>query len=410
MAATPSVLAQSPVPEGGGEILVVLEHGAEAIPAAAVESTRAALAAGFPGRAATVLAHGSGTGVLVDPTARPSADEPPPPRPSPAAADAARLHALGAALREAGRRGAQATVLVSAGAREDGVDWLGLLLDPVLHGGFDHVSAAYRREKLEGLLNVAILQPLTRALYGRRLPQPSGGEAVLSLRLTRALLADPDWRRDPAHAGSDAWLVAKVLTGPYRTCTSWLGRKPEGPPGGELASQALARVVEPVFHEMERHADRWQRVERSEVVPSFGEPGTLGGEAASAEADALAEVFRLGLRELSALWARVLPPATLLALRRAGEARARAFGLADPLWARIVYDFAVAYSTRSVERRQLLGALTPLYLGWVAGFVSEVSALDGPATDARAEALCQAFEREKPYAIARWRWPDGFNP
>lgn len=410
MTATPSVLATSPLPESGGEILVVLEHGAEVIPSAAVESTRAALAAGFPGRAAVVLAHGGSSGLLVDPAARASADEQPPPRPPPAPADAARLHALAAALREADRRGSQATVLVSAGARDPGVDWLGLLLDPVLYGGFDHVSAAYRREKLEGLLNVAILQPLTRALYGRRLPQPSGGEAVISLRLARALLADRDWRRDPSHAGSDAWLVAKVVTGPYRTCTAWLGRKPEGSPGGELANQALARVVEPVFREMERHADRWQRVEHSEPVPSFGEAGTFDGEAATAEADALADVFRLGLRELGALWALVLPPATLLALRRAAAARAQAFGLADQLWARIVYDFAVAYSTRSVERRQLLGALTPLYLGWVAGFVSEVGALDGPATDARAEALCQAFEREKPYAIARWRWPDGFNP
>ena len=82
----------------------------------------------------------------------------------------------------------------------------------------------------------------------------------------------------------------------------------------------------------------------------------------------------------------------------------------DELWARIVYDFAVAHFAKTMERRQLLASMTPLYLGWVASFVAEVGALDGAAAEARIESLCAAFEREKRYLIARWRWPDTFNP
>jgi hypothetical protein len=54
--------------------------------------------------------------------------------------------------------------------------------------------------------------------------------------------------------------------------------------------------------------------------------------------------------------------------------------------------------------------MTPLYLGWVASFTNETRALDAAATEARVEELCAAFEREKPYLISRWRWPDGFSP
>ena len=403
MPATPSALATPPAQGGGAEILVVLDAGERPLPAASAESARARLAARFPGRPATVLATSGSAGALVDPAGAPGSERG-------RATGSAAGPALAAALREADRRAACATVLVSAGARDETVDWLGLLLDPILDAGFDCVFPAYRRGKLDGLLNVAILQPLTRALYGRRLRQPTGREAALSLRVARALLADADWRRDPAHAGSGAWLLAKALSGPFRTCTAWLGPLPEAPGEPETASHALARVVEPVFHEMERHAERWQRVERSEPVPSFGHAGTLDGAPASPDAGELADAFRLGLRELGDLWGLVLPPAALLAVRRAAAHRGEAFRLGDALWARIVYDFSVAHSLRTVERQQLLRSMTPLYLGWVAGFVAEVRTLDGPATDARAEALCQAFEQEKPYAIARWRWPDGFNP
>jgi glucosylglycerate synthase len=408
MSATPSALATSPAAPGREEILVALEAGDRGSAVASAATIRTRLAAGFPGRTATVLLATAGP--LVDPAEWEGA-----PRVTAASALAGggipgHPSALGALLHEADRRGARAAALVAAGAHDETGDWLALLLDPILDAGFDYVCPAYRREKLDGMLGTAIVHPLTRALYGRRLRPSARGEAALSLGLARALLDDPDWRRDPAYAGSQAWLVASVLTGPFRSCQAWLGRWPQSAGETEAASQALARVVGPVFHEMERHADRWQRVEGSEPVRSFGQAGTFEDGPVRVDPQALADAFRLGLRELGDLWDLVLPPATRLALRRAAAAPAQAFRLGDALWARIVYDFAVAYSIRTVERQQLLRSMTPLYLGWVAGLVSDIRILDGPGTDGRVEALCEAFEREKPYAIARWRWPDGFDP
>ncbi|HET7824776.1 MAG TPA: hypothetical protein VFK90_05565, partial [Anaeromyxobacter sp.] len=270
----------------------------------------------------------------------------------------------------------------------------------------DWVGAAYRRQKLDGMLNTAIVYPLLRALFGKRLHQPLSGEAALSIGLVRALLDDVDRRRsgDPA---PEAWPVAEALAGRWRVGEAWLGpwNGPRGPP--EDASHALARAVAPVFGEMARYADRWQRREGSEAIPSFGQAGLEDG-GPQVDTGALEDAFRLGCGELGPLWRQVLPPSTLLALRRAAEAERARF--ADALWARIVYDFALAFCLRTVERRQLLRSMTPIYLGWVAGFARDVRALDAAGTEARVESLCAVFEREKPYAIARWRWPDGFNP
>jgi hypothetical protein len=318
--------------------------------------------------------------------------------------------ALGALLREGVQRRAAVVALVAAAPHDASADWLRLLLAPVLDEGFEYVCPTYLRRRTDALLNTGVIYPLTRALYGQRLRQPLGGEAALSLSLATRLLEDPDWRRDPANAGSDAWLVAKVLTGRHRLCQAWLGVLPRSSGSEDGARETLTRALGLVFREVERHASRWQRVDGSRLVATFGAGGELGGEAPRVNVEEILDTFRLGARDLAPVWALVLPPATLLALRRAAAAPAGAFRLDDHQWARIVYDFAVAHYVKTMERRQLLASLTPLYLGWIASFVSETVSLDEPAAEARVEALCAAFEHEKRYLISRWRWPDGFNP
>ena len=409
MSATSTGLSASPAALAHGEILIALEAGDRASVTASAASIRSHLAARFPGCTAKFAVATAGSETAL-------ADLDSPDATSAAAVPALAgggisgpLSVLNAVLREADRLGAPAALL-SSGAHDESVDWVGLLLQPILEEGFDYVCPTYRRERLDGMLNTAIVYPLTRALFGRRLRQPAGGEAAVSLALARALLAQPAWREDPAYAGSDAWLVASVLAGPFRACQAWLGKWPGGAGQPEEASQALARIVGPVFQEMERHAERWQRVEGSEPVTSVGQAGMIADGPFTVDVGALEEAFRLGLRELGELWGLVLPPGTLLTLRRAAAASAGKARVTDALWARIVYDFAVAHSTRVLERKQLLRSMTPLYLGWVRGFAEDVRELDGDGTEARVEALCGSFEREKRYAIARWRWPDSFNP
>jgi hypothetical protein len=106
----------------------------------------------------------------------------------------------------------------------------------------------------------------------------------------------------------------------------------------------------------------------------------------------------------------VLPPATLLGLQQCALRPFPEGIFPDELWARVVFDFAVAYLVRSVERGQLLRSLAPLYLGWLAGLAHAAGTLDGHAFEARVETVGAAFEREKRYLVARWRWPDEFNP
>ena len=316
---------------------------------------------------------------------------------------------LGPLLREGVARGAVAVAIVAAEAHDQSIDWLERLLSPVLEEGFDFVSPAYRRHRTEGAINTGIVAPLIRTLYGQQLRQPLGTEAALSPALAGRLLADDDWWRRPSEAGSDAWLVAKVLSSDARVAQSWLGAWPRPLAGPEDLSETLVRALDLVFGEMERSAALWQRTGPSHPVATFGSGGfEPGGE--RPDPARLFEAFARGLRDLLPIWSLVLPPATLLELQRCAARPVESGGIPDALWARAIFDFAVAHLTRRVERRQLLRSLAPLYLGWLAGLARRAATLDDAGFEAGVEATASAFEREKRYLIGRWRWPDEFNP
>jgi hypothetical protein len=313
-------------------------------------------------------------------------------------------------LSEGAARGATAVAFV-AGEHPGLPDgWTRGLLAPILAEGLDFVSVTYDRHPLDGALNTGVVYPLTRALYGVALRQPLGGEVALSMRFGARLLQDADWRRDPAAAGGDAWLVGKALASDAQVCQAHLGHWPRPAMERTDPSEVLARVLGFVFTEAERHPARWQRIVSPRPVRTFGTPGIPAGPAPQPDAGRLVEAFRLGLRELAPLWHPVLPPGSLLELERAGVKPAPAFRIDDRLWARVVYDFAVAHSVRAVERQQLLRSMTPLYLGWVASFANELQGLDPAAAEERVERLCRAFESEKRYLVGRWRWPESFAP
>jgi hypothetical protein len=120
------------------------------------------------------------------------------------------------------------------------------------------------------------------------------------------------------------------------------------------------------------------------------------------------QAFRLAYTNLQEIWSLVLPPNSLLGLKRLAATDAAAFRMPDSLWARIVYDFLLAYRLRTINRGHLLGVLIPLYLAWVASHINITAS--GAHTERHIEAVAAAFEAEKTYLVSRWRWPDRFNP
>jgi hypothetical protein len=286
---------------------------------------------------------------------------------------------------------------------------------PVLEKKAELVLPIYTSGRYDSLLNDSILAPLTRALYGKRVSYPLASDYAVSARMVARLLQSA---HTAAHvnAGSILWpaTVAATIDAPVAEAATGV-RHAARTEGLEL-SAVIAQLVGSVFADMEHNAPLWQRVRGSHATLLSGTVQSSADELQVTNPDprSMIDSFLLGWRSLQEVWGLVLPPVTLLELKRLTLVAPERFRMPDELWVRIIYDFGMAFRLRTISRTHLLGALTPLYLGWVASYVNgwshPASGLVSLTPAQRHEQLAKAFEDGKPYLVRRWRWPDRFNP
>jgi len=303
--------------------------------------------------------------------------------------------------------GARACAVVDSDLRSITPEWIDLLIRPVLYGGYDFVAPYYHRHKYDGTITNSIVYPLTRALYGKRIRQPIGGDFGVSLPLLGSYLARDDWETDVARYGIDIWMTTIAVAEGFRVCQSFLGAKLHDAkdPGSDLSAM-LQQVVGSVFGLMQQYNSVWQSISGSEDVELFGFRYDVGLDPIEVDLARMVQSFLRGFHDLFEVWALALSPRNLDALRTlASSARfvdARHFHIDDELWAGIIYEFAAAFRSQPPARGHLVKSLTPLYLGRVASFVNETRDMSAAEVERRIESLCIAFESLKPLVVSRW--------
>lgn len=306
---------------------------------------------------------------------------------------------------------AKACAVVDADLRSITPEWVDWLLSPVLRERFDFVAPLYRRHKYDGTITNSIVYPVTRALYGKRVRQPIGGDFGFSQALARSWLTQEVWESHVARFGIDIWMTTTAIAQGFRVCQAFLGAKIHDvkDPGVDLAAM-LVQVTGALFDLMETYETQWRGLRGSEPTPTFGFPYAVAVEPVQVNVERMWRIFASGLRDLRDVWTQVLHPDTLRELTLLNPEDPASFRFPAPLWARVIYDMAASYHHRVIHREHLLRSLTPLYLGRTASFVLETSAADAEEVEALLEDVCLEFEKQKPYLEERWAKAPGGMP
>ena len=271
----------------------------------------------------------------------------------------------------------------------------------------DLTVAHYDLGPREGLVNSAILYPVTRALFGTRPRLPSRH---------RPRPLTPHGRASRRHRAA----LHRRLAGRLPPLASQPKPPPPTSPSPKSTS-APAPYLSPLHPTQQpprphrrlplrrhRHQSHLLAARPRHPAHAAHPPQTAPCRRATPDIAPMLDAFRLAYTNLHEIWSLVLPPNSLLGLKKLSVLPPENFRMPDNLWARIVYDFILAYRLRTINRGHLLGALTPLYLAWVASHLTLIHS--GTAPEQHIEDLAAAFETEKPYLVSRWRWPDRFNP
>jgi hypothetical protein len=305
---------------------------------------------------------------------------------------------------------ARACVVIASQSQAETAQWVRRLVRPILELGFDLAAPGYSRNRMEGLLNRSVLSPLHRALYGEQLENPMGPDFGLSGKLLQRLLGDDSAIR--RNNGNDlvASIASTAACSGFQVCESHLGVRTQPSTDWMNLSSLLAEVLGPVFLDMERQAASWQRIRAAKPVTRFGSSDAQDSDTGTVEVQPMIESFQLGAQNLQDIWGIMLPPTTMLEVRKLSRQPVESFRMPDDLWVRIVYDFALGHHIRTISRDHLLRSFTPLYVGWIASYALEMGTAGPAEIEGRTEQLARTYESNKPYLVSRWRWPDRFNP
>lgn len=282
-------------------------------------------------------------------------------------------------------------------------EWIELLIKPVFEDGFDYVLPLYHRHKYDGTITNSIVYPITRALYGKRVRQPIGGDFGFSGKLAKFYLTKNVWETDVAKYGIDIWMTTTAIANNFKVCQSFLGAKIHDAkdPGADLSAM-LYQVVGATFDLMETYADTWKTIKGSDPVPSFGFQYTVGLEPVSVNVERMIERFKLGVKELMGIWKGLLSKDIIDFLGTAELMKKETFHIPEEIWVEIIYSFAIAAHKKMINREHLLKSLTPLYIGRTASFVIDTSSSDASDVEEKVERLCRLYEDKKFFLKVNW--------
>jgi hypothetical protein len=309
-----------------------------------------------------------------------------------------------------------ACLLLGPEAQSLSIETLRALADAVVSQHCDLVTPHYSLGPRDGLVNSAILYPVTRALFATRPRYPLAVDLAFSSRMAERLAVCAQSQLTANQPGALIWPVAEAATVGFSINETPAGSRALPPPDAADLNSILAQVAGSFFADLDAKASFWQRARLAYPVrnaPPVAAPASTPADASEPpDVQPMLDSFQLAYTNLQEIWSLVLPPNSLLGLKKLSLLPAASFRMPDPLWVRIVYDFVLAYRLRTINRGHLLGALTPLYLAWVASHLLQTSgaAPDSVAPEKHVEAVATAFETDKPYLVSRWRWPDRFNP
>ena len=299
---------------------------------------------------------------------------------------------------------ARACAVVDSDLRSITPEWIQLLIAPILDEGFDYVCPLYARHKYDGTITNGIVYPMVRALYGRRIRQPIGGDFGFSGRLAEHFLRHDVWESDVARFGIDIWMTTTALVGDFKVCQSYLGAKIHDAkdPGAHLSTM-LVQVTGSLFTQLETHAPHWLGVHGSEPVPEFGFHYEVGLEPVSVDVARMVHAYDQGVRDFAPLYAHFLDDETRDSLVRLTGQVPTDFRMPSDVWVRVIYAFALGFHLRGLNPQHVLRSLTPLYLGRTASWVNEAATYDARRVEAELDALCNRFESLKPQLAEAWR-------
>jgi len=297
---------------------------------------------------------------------------------------------------------ARACAVVSPESTTLEPEWIERLLRPLFRDGRDFILPVYRRHKFDGLLIRNLIYPMARAVYGCSVREPYPADFAFSGTLGSHFLSQDIWNQEQGRTGTELWLTLSAAVGGFKVAQSFLGPKtrPEDAPFDLV--KAMRESAGTMFCSLDSFSTAWTSPREPLQAPCLGCEPTISLEPSRLNRKRLYDMFKFGITELEPVFLSILSPGTHGELKRLAGLSEDGFEYPAELWARTVYEFAAAYHKTVIGQDHIVQALVPLFRGRAFTFLTENREASAEQVESNIEAVCHAFEQQKPYLLELW--------
>ena len=292
---------------------------------------------------------------------------------------------------------ARSLAMVDSDLRSITPSWIRLLVYPTLKQAA-LVTPRYDRHKYDGTITNQLCYPLTRALYGKRIRQPIGGDFGLSARLAKKLLESPLWDTPfVPRFGIDVFITSSALASGFAVEEADLGAKvhESKDPASQLGSM-FREVAGSALVCMKEYEGFWKKIGGSSRVPLHKNdvvrtpPPPVG-----------VSLNRL-IEEARAVYSRsdyfrsVLSPNLRRELDFRISAAPEDLEIPIHVWAETVYEVSAWFKkSDEIGRSSLLESLRAVWSARVATFVKQTASMNNEEAERIVEDDAAHFEETK---------------
>ena len=282
-------------------------------------------------------------------------------------------------------------------------DWIMYLLDPILDKGFQFVAPIYARYKYDGTITNNLVYNLTRALYGKRIRQPIGGDFAFSCDAASVYISEDVWNTDVARYGIDIWMTTQAIIRGLKIAQARLGVKiHDAKDPSESLGPMFRQVIGTLFSLMEQNEGYWRNIHGSTPVETFGSEKFVEPEAIEVNLEKMIDKFRFGVKQFGPLYRNILSDDCIKEIESARKLSSRKFSFSLYVWVLILYELAATFHSWRFNRNKLMEIITPLYYGRVAGFINQTRTMSSLEAEKVVEEQAAEFEDHKDFLISIW--------
>jgi hypothetical protein len=293
--------------------------------------------------------------------------------------------------------GIRSLALIDSDLQSITPDWIKLLISPTFKRAA-LVTPRYLRHKYDGTITNQLCYPLTRALYGKRVRQPIGGDFGLSIELTKKLIESPLWQTPYIpRFGIDIFITSSALAEGFTVEEADLGVKIHETKDPALSLASMFReVTGSAFSCIEAYEKCWRTVKSSVSLPLHKDhvkrtdPPPIGVSLDRMIQDCTTSY------QASAELRSMLSPDLRKRLDTSILTKPEDFGISTETWARTVFESSAQFKrSDAIKKNLILDGLKCIWSARVATFVRDTASITSEEAEVKVEEDAVQFEKLK---------------